>query len=385
MQIHELLEELGFGQNEAEVYVAVIEMGQSKAGALIKRTGLHRHIVYESLKSLEAKHLVSSTKKNNILLFQATNPKRLLEQYESKRKVLVEVVKELQTKHVATKPEIVVYEGLEGPKTLLSEMLDAGRRGEQVYGMNANEDLCLQTIPNELHLYFEEEKKMDPPMKERLLFREGFESPNPVAEIRHLPPQFFTPLGINIYGDKVALTDYADPITTMIIQKETFAQGFKEYFNILWEQDVKTYRGAEGLRAIMEESLKHNENWFIGGNAGIGNVMMNYWQDYNKRRIEQGVWWHDLVDQGKYLPGIQKLPPGKKDHQRFYEFKWLPKAVSSPTVIFMYGCTVAQINWDALYGFTIEDEAVFDNYRKYFDYLWNQDVTITRGLQNAQE
>ncbi|PIW36644.1 MAG: hypothetical protein COW24_04280 [Candidatus Kerfeldbacteria bacterium CG15_BIG_FIL_POST_REV_8_21_14_020_45_12] len=140
-QLTELLHDLGFGQNESIVYLALVESGQNTAGKLIKATGLHRHIVYESLKSLEGKHLASSSKKNNVSVFQATDPKRLIEQFDSRRTLLEEAVKTLQTKHTAAKPEVVTYEGAAGPKAVLSEMLAAGIGGETVYGIYPNTDM----------------------------------------------------------------------------------------------------------------------------------------------------------------------------------------------------------------------------------------------------
>ncbi len=387
-QIQELLEELGFGQNEAKVYLSLIQSGQAKAGKIIDDTSLHRHIVYESLKALEERHVISSTKKNNVSLFQAVTPTVLLDQYESRRKILEEAVKDLQTKHVAAKPEVVSYEGAQGPETVLKEMLAAGQNGDEVFGIDPNEDMFLQTIPEALDEYFKTQESMKEPMKEKILFREGFESPNKTAEIKHLPKQFFTPLTLNIYGDKVALTDFVDPITTMIIKKQSIADGFKEYFNMLWNQDVKVYRGKEGVQEVMEASLQHKDMWYIGGNAGIGQVMPEYWNDYNRRRIENGCWMHDLVDTGTYLEGIQELPPGEKDKERFYEFKWLPEEVSSPSVIFMYGDRVAHIIWEAQpepIAFVIDNKELFNSYRKYFDYLWNQDIRVLQGLDNIKD
>lgn len=46
------LQKLGFSDNEAKVYLALLEIGFTTTGAVIKKTGLHRNIVYETLDKL---------------------------------------------------------------------------------------------------------------------------------------------------------------------------------------------------------------------------------------------------------------------------------------------------------------------------------------------
>jgi len=251
--------------------------------------------------------------------------------------------------------------------------------------------ICFKkTVPDTLQEYFKKVKNS--PIEERILFQDGHKSqnPNPQAEIKYLPKQFFTPLTLNVFGDKVALTDFVDPATTMIIKKQSFADGFKEYFNMLWQQDARTYRGVDSVYEFMLKSLDYKENWFIGGNAGMERAMPVQWLEYNKLRLERKVWWHDLVDikAKSRLTGLDYVREGERHEDKYFEFKWLPEEVCSPTVIFMFGETVASITWEAdpePVAFVIENKQIFNDYKKYFDYLWNQDTRITRGLKNAQD
>ena len=55
------LQNLGFYKNEAKVYLALLELGFTSTGPLIKKTNLHRNIVYESLDKLITHGLVAST------------------------------------------------------------------------------------------------------------------------------------------------------------------------------------------------------------------------------------------------------------------------------------------------------------------------------------
>ncbi|MFH1029971.1 MAG: helix-turn-helix domain-containing protein [bacterium] len=57
------LEQLRFSRSEARVYAALLDVGATTAGEVIKRSGLHRNIVYECLDKLKDRKLVSQTVK----------------------------------------------------------------------------------------------------------------------------------------------------------------------------------------------------------------------------------------------------------------------------------------------------------------------------------
>ena len=38
-----------------------------------------------------------------------------------------------------------------------------------------------------------------------------------------------------IYGDKVAIADFSEPITTIVIEKKEIAESFKKHFEALWK------------------------------------------------------------------------------------------------------------------------------------------------------
>ena len=60
------LQDLGLTHNEALTYKALLETGQPKTGALVKKTSLHRVLIYDALESLIKKGLASYVIKENI-------------------------------------------------------------------------------------------------------------------------------------------------------------------------------------------------------------------------------------------------------------------------------------------------------------------------------
>ena len=47
--IYQELQQIGLTPNQALVYLALFRMGEAKAGQLIRKTGLHRNLVYGAL------------------------------------------------------------------------------------------------------------------------------------------------------------------------------------------------------------------------------------------------------------------------------------------------------------------------------------------------
>lgn len=49
------LEKIGFGKNEAQVYLALVELGQSSVNEIAIKSGIYRRTIYDSLKNLMEK------------------------------------------------------------------------------------------------------------------------------------------------------------------------------------------------------------------------------------------------------------------------------------------------------------------------------------------
>ena len=112
----EQLESLHLSQNEAKVYLALLEIGQTSAGSIIKKVQLHRSVVYESLDKLIYKKLVFKLTKNAISYFQATNPERLVQNIENEKQIAKDILPSLRSMIDTTLPEITIHEGIEAYK-----------------------------------------------------------------------------------------------------------------------------------------------------------------------------------------------------------------------------------------------------------------------------
>src|SRR3990167_2385024 len=122
----EALEKIGLSKAEIKVYISLLELGSVPSGSIVKETEFRKSTVYESIRRLQEKGLVSYVIKEGIKYFEATDPERIIDFiHEQKRKLneteenAKELIKHLKKGFDILKPhaEAHVLVGVEGFKT----------------------------------------------------------------------------------------------------------------------------------------------------------------------------------------------------------------------------------------------------------------------------
>jgi len=241
--LNETLMKIGLTEGESQVYNALIELGQTTAGKIIKKANIASSKVYDVLYKLQVKGLVGYVVKNNINYYDATPPERLIDFLEEKKanisdaqnkiKEIIPLIKS-RRELKEEKNNVIVYTGVQGPKIVLKETIEAGRKGEKLMGFGTDEDPYKDYLPADIEEHFREQKKYK--IKWYLLFTKGdWSSPSPLSEIKYLPKGQTIPVRTMIYGDKVAIVDFNKPFTTIIIEKKEIAEAYRKQFENLWK------------------------------------------------------------------------------------------------------------------------------------------------------
>ncbi|MBC8500960.1 MAG: helix-turn-helix domain-containing protein [DPANN group archaeon] len=127
--------------------------------------------------------------------------------------------------------QTIVYTGLTGPKIVLKDMV---KTGKEVLAFGLEENKLQKNVPDELNEFIKDMEGKKIP--EKLLFKKGSEIVvSKYSKVKFLPKEFFNPLHIEIYGNKVAITDWTEPITTIIMEKTEIAEAYRKYFDLLWK------------------------------------------------------------------------------------------------------------------------------------------------------
>jgi sugar-specific transcriptional regulator TrmB len=127
MSIERVLIALDFQETEVKFYVAALELGQSPISDIARKAGISRTNGYAVFARLLEQGLVvevgGAPKKT--MLIAAEEPQRLLELFEARLQKINEALPELKSLYnrSRTKPRVRFYQGLDGIKQILNDML----------------------------------------------------------------------------------------------------------------------------------------------------------------------------------------------------------------------------------------------------------------------
>ena len=245
MGITPLLEEMGFSRNEIKIYLALLKVGLTTTGAIIKQTGIHNSKVYDGLERLASKGLVTHVIIANIKHFRAVNPERFLDFLEDKKKRLEHQEKEIkgflpQLKALqeigAEETEAEVFHGWRGMETVFNEGIKEMGKGDVWYVLGAypgedreRTDLFIKRVIIKC-----EQKKM----KWKVLYNESarktfhYEQQSPITENMFLKQE--TPATINIYKDVMFIALWIKNPVAFRVRNKKVADSFKNYFKVMW-------------------------------------------------------------------------------------------------------------------------------------------------------
>ncbi len=242
-EIKNKLKQLGFSEHESGVYLALLEIGETSAGKIIKKTNLHRNVVYSTLDKLKNKKLVVEFNKGKIKYFKTLSVDKIFKQKEKEFVIAQSVVSELKKIAKQEKIEVVIYEGVEGFQNAHIEAIDQINKNENIYVLMAGGENFYNFMGEELK-YFDK-MRLEKNNKIKILALESRKKELETAQakkrqsitIKYLPMSFINPIGSSIYGDLVLLFVYSkNPIVISVSSKEV-AKAHREYFKLLWKSN----------------------------------------------------------------------------------------------------------------------------------------------------
>jgi len=236
--MEETLRKLGLEDKEAKVYITLLKYKECTATTISEKTRLDRTLMYQITNKLIDKGLASFVIKNNVKYFIAANPKKLLEDLKDKEKNLVDVMPQLLalTKFEEKETKVEVYQGKEGLRTILKDILRTGKD----YIAFGEEGKMQEIVPTELTIFLKRIEQLG--IKERILVREdlrniSFKSKN--STFKYIPKDYLSPVLTAVYGDKVVNLILSEPYYAILTTNKEMAQSFQTHFEILWKMAKK--------------------------------------------------------------------------------------------------------------------------------------------------
>lgn len=242
-----ILTSLGLSPNEAKIYEALIEHGESSVSEISASAGIHRRNAYDAIDRLIEKGLCFQILSSTENRYNAVDPEKLTEILAEKRKGLNAILPDLKNKFGArhAPDEAYIYRGLEGQKNIFRDVL---RVGEDSYFVGAKGGWFDPELSPARDAYFKEAKRLG--IKFIQLFDHEAKPRMPDIEkafgkmlsYRILPKEYSTNSAIHIFGDYV-ITYTGLPLETIpentvffVIHSATLADSYRTWFEYMWQR-----------------------------------------------------------------------------------------------------------------------------------------------------
>jgi len=240
IMLYNQLQDAGLNENEAKIYLAVLELGETNVSRIAIKSGIKRTTVYLSLDNLKLKGLISMIKKGHKTLFFAEDPRNLERLMEEKTQRIAKLVPQLLTftNLIDRKPEIRYFEGTEGLKEVLKDALNY-----------PNRELCMmysETYISDFDEKFFSDYYVPERIKRKILARSilpdnelmrkhAATNPQSLRQTKLISSELFNiKIEIMIYGSsKIGIISFEEKFA-LIIESPKIYESLKSIFETMW-------------------------------------------------------------------------------------------------------------------------------------------------------
>jgi HTH-type transcriptional regulator, sugar sensing transcriptional regulator len=239
-----ILEEIGLTDSEIKVYLALLKLGSSKKGPLVKESKITSSKIYEVVDKLIEKGLASYVIKNKVKHFNASTPLRIKDYIKEKENELKEKEKkfekilpqlEMMQKFAQSETDAEIYKGWKGMQTIYTELYEILNPNEEYFIFGASKGQDNEKVKSFFTRF--NMKRLNKNLKANIIFNKsakGFiKNVKKNSNIRYLDHN--TPSEILIYKDRTAIILLEKEPLVILIKSESISRSFKIYFDTMWE------------------------------------------------------------------------------------------------------------------------------------------------------
>lgn len=243
MALENDLKLIGLEEKEAKVYLSALELGPTNIHNLTQKSGIKRSTVYEMLKNLQGKGLISETTKGKRRLIVAAEPEKLKRNIKEKEQLLNQILPELKSldNTSSVKPKITYYEGKEGLREIYIVALEAkDKKADWISPIKS----VIDTVGEDfLNKYIEMKKKMGYWIRSIHITSQEvttYKYLNPATfeqtfrKVRFAPKEIDIPNAMVMWDNKVAVISSKKEGFGFIIESEDYRRSMKTFYDLLW-------------------------------------------------------------------------------------------------------------------------------------------------------
>ena len=239
------LKNLGLSENEAKVYMAMLELGPSAVLDIARKAEINRPTAYVQIESLKKRGLVSTQTKGKKQLYMAESPEHLegmldnqLHEIAVQKETFAQILPNLISLYQSAghRPTVRFFEGKEGLAQMQNIFLKSNQK--EVLAIT-NLDDVLAVSPN--HLKNHSPQRVNKGIVSKIIYSstKGPVMPSDeklLRESRFIPMEKMPFAGdVSVFGNMVSITALKGQISAVIIEHPEIANSFRGLFNFLWE------------------------------------------------------------------------------------------------------------------------------------------------------
>lgn len=173
---------------------------------------------------------------------------------------------------------------------------------------------------------------------------------------------------------------FVEPYSVIEIINPAIAKGYQDYFDVLWNQEVKTYHGWEEIEKLFSEDLfvdigESDVECVIG--AGYGEdatreFVANMFLKHNAKIMEKGIikkvlFYEQYRD--RFEQETRALNPGRYD--KYIQVRYLPKEYYFPleTHVFKDKASVSYFGENPV-STLYQNPNIVAGFKNQFEFLW---------------
>ena len=247
MEIGQTLKQLGLSDKQAEVYLSLLELGESPMTRIARKANLKRPTVYLVIDELIILGLCSEITKGKKKFYSATHPRRLLEITRFKNEQAEKLVPKLVAlRNTAEKPRVRMLEGIDGIRIAYEEAFELLTEEKNEGLWIGNISVLIEKFPEVLREYNALLRKLKRYKIRELIFG-GAISKTWVLETQKHAKQNHKLKYIDgsggmtdqlIIGNKVFFFSMNKNLFTTIVEGEEITKTQRLLFETIWEKQI---------------------------------------------------------------------------------------------------------------------------------------------------
>lgn len=233
------LKQIGLSENQAKIYLACLELGETSIKDIALKSGVKRTSIYDFIDEMINSGIIKQTIIGKKKKFVATDPEELRLLLKKREFLLEQILPDLKflDNVNGSKPKVWFYNGIEGLKKAYEDLLNY--KNTLVCGW-ASEDLVKLLGEEWIAVYVK--KRVSQNIEEKMIYPLGEVSKKYLEKDKeHLrkskiidADKYKFDIEINIYNNRISMVSAKDKMA-VIIESKPIVNTYKTIFQICWD------------------------------------------------------------------------------------------------------------------------------------------------------